>query len=93
MFPIFGFLGMTTGIRIVSGILIALEFSAPGPPLVPSSMAKHPSLGVGSIVAPLLGGWLALAGYDWLFIASAGMGIVALAVMHWMVKEPRLKLG
>ena len=92
MFPIFAFLGMTTGIRIVSGILIALEFSAPQDR--PSYIGiANTSLGVGSIVAPLLGGWLALAGYDWLFIASAGMGIVALAVMHWMVKEPRLKLG
>ncbi len=88
MFLIFGFLGMTTGIRIVSGILIALEFSAPQDR--PSYIGiANTSLGLGSIVAPLLGGWLALAGYDWLFVASAVMGMVALGMMHWWVKEPR----
>ena len=62
MFPIFAFLGMATGIFIVSGILIALEFSAPQDR--PSYIGiANTSLGLGSIIAPLLGGWLALSGY------------------------------
>lgn len=88
MFPIFAFLGMATGIFIVSGILIALEFSAPQDR--PSYIGiANTSLGLGSIIAPLLGGWLALSGYDLVFIASACMDLLALAVMHWAVKEPR----
>ena len=88
MFPIFAFLGMATGIFIVSGILIALEFSAPQDR--PSYIGiANTSLGLGSIIAPLLGGWLALSGYNLVFIASACMDLLALAVMHWAVKEPR----
>jgi len=92
IFPIFALLGLTVGIRIVSGILIALEFSAPQDR--PSYIGiANTSLGMGSIVAPLLGGWLALVGYDLLFIASAGAGVAALAVMHWAVREPRQRSG
>jgi hypothetical protein len=47
------------------------------------------SVGLISVVAPLLGAWLASNGYNWLFALSAGVNLVALVLMRWWVQEPR----
>ena len=46
-------------------------------------------LGIVSMAGPLIGAWLAMTGYDWLFAASAAISLLALAAMHWWVREPR----
>jgi hypothetical protein len=46
-------------------------------------------VGLVSVVAPLLGAWLASISYDWLFALSAGVNLLALVLMRWWVREPR----
>jgi hypothetical protein len=46
-------------------------------------------VGLVSIIAPLLGAWLAGISYNWLFALSAGINLVALAMLRWWVQEPR----
>jgi MFS family permease len=87
-YPAFGLIGAASGISIVSGVLVALEFSLPQhrPTYVGIANTAH---GVGSVLAPLVGGLIATAGYSWLFGLSAVMGLGALSVMHYVVQEPR----
>jgi hypothetical protein len=47
------------------------------------------SVGLISVIAPLLGAWLASNGYNRLFALSAGVNLVALVLMRWWVQEPR----
>ncbi len=42
-----------------------------------------------NIVAPFIGAALAGAGYGILFIVSAGVNLLAYAVLRWGVDEPR----
>jgi len=45
-----------------------------------------------TFIAPLLGGWLAdSAGYPATFIASAVLGMITAALLHWYVRDPRLR--
>lgn len=85
---VFGVLGMAAGTRIVSGILIPLEFarSEHRPSYVGIS---NTTMGVGSALAPLVGGLLAWYGYTILFAVGAFLAVVAFAVMRWWVAEPR----
>ncbi|RME50727.1 MAG: MFS transporter [Caldilineae bacterium] len=87
-FVVFFLFGASAGIRIVSGVLIPLEFARPNhrPTYVGLS---NTTMGVGSALAPLVGGLLAEVGYNWLFAASALVGVLALSAMHWAVTEPR----
>jgi MFS family permease len=87
-YPVFVLLGAASGISIVSGVLVALEFSAPQdrPTHVGIANTTH---GVGSLLSPLLGGLLATTGYAWLFALSAAVGLAALWVMRYAVREPR----
>jgi MFS family permease len=85
---VFVLLGFTEGSLIVSGIPVAMEFSAPEKR--PTYMGlTNSSVGVVSMVAPLLGAWLALIGYNWLFAASAFVSLLALIALRWWVQEPR----
>ena len=87
-FAVFFLQGMATGIRIVSGILIPLEFARADHR--PSYVGiANTTAGIGSALAPLVGGLLAWFGYDVLFAVSALLGVVALAAMRWGVAEPR----
>jgi MFS family permease len=49
-------------------------------------------MGIGSALAPLVGGALAWFGYDILFAIGALLAVVAFAVMRWWVAEPRTGL-
>jgi MFS family permease len=85
---VFACWGMSFGISIVSGILIILEFSPPAHR--PSYIGlTNTGVGIASGIAPLLGGWLASFSYHWLFALSAGINLLAVALLHWQVKEPR----
>ncbi len=85
---VFFLLGITEGATIVSGILVVMEFSAPDKRPTYAGMTNT-TVGVISMIGPLIGALLAAAGYDWLFAASAVISLLALAAMHWWVREPR----
>ena len=91
-FAVFLLLGFYTGAKIVSGTLLVLEFC---------STEKRPTYvgiantlaGIGSMIAPVIGAWLALAGYEWLFVFSMGASVVAFLMMRFWVREPRFELA
>ncbi|GAB4537041.1 MAG: MFS transporter [Anaerolineae bacterium] len=87
-YAVFVLLGITLGAIIVSGILVAMEFCEPQRRPTYAGMANT-GVGVISVAAPLLGAWLASVSYDWLFALSAGVNLLALALMRWWVREPR----
>jgi len=87
-YAVFFLLGINAGAVIVSGILVVLEFSEPQRRPTYVGLANT-VVGLVSIVAPLLGAWLAGIGYGWLFAASVFINLVALLAMHWWVREPR----
>jgi MFS family permease len=87
-FLVFVLLGFAEGALIVSGIPVAMEFSSAEKR--PTYMGlTNSSVGVVSMVGPLIGAWLALIGYNLLFAASAFVSLLALIVFHWRVHEPR----
>jgi len=69
-------------------MLVVMEFSAPEKRPTYAGLANT-TVGVISMIGPLIGAWLAIAGYDWLFAVSAFVSLLALAALHWWVKEPR----
>jgi MFS family permease len=89
---VFVLLGISIGAAMVSGILVALEFSRPERRPTYAGLANT-TVGVSNIAAPLIGAWLAGASYGWLFAASAAVNLVALAAMRWWVREPRWALA
>jgi MFS family permease len=75
-YAVFALLGVTLGAVIVSGILLVLEFCAP---------QRRPTyVGLANTGVGLAG-----INYNWLFALSAGINLVALAMMRWWVQEPR----
>lgn len=91
-FLVFFLLGFTEGALLVSGIPISMEFSSAEKR--PTYMGlTNSSVGVVSMGGPLLGAWLALIGFNWLFAASAFVSLLALVTFRWRVREPRLLRG
>ncbi len=85
---VFFILGVATGISIVSGVLINVEFS--GPEHRPTYVGiANTTMGIGSVLSPLVGGMLALLGYNLLFVVSAMFGFAALLILATLVQEPR----
>ncbi len=85
---VFFLLGIAAGIMIVSGILINLEFSRAEHRPTYVGIANT-TMGIGGVLAPLLGGAIALFGYNSLFAVSALFGVAALVMMAFVVHEPR----
>ena len=87
-FVVFAVLGIAIGARVVSGILIPLEFahSEHRPSYVGIS---NTTMGIGSALAPLVGGLLAWFGYNTLFAVGAFLAVIAFVAMRWGVAEPR----
>ena len=88
IFAVFFLLGITISAMLVSGIMVNLEFSVPERRPTYVGLANT-TAGITSIVAPLLGAWLASSSYQWLFGVGAAINLVALIALHWWVKEPR----
>ncbi len=87
-YAVFALLGITAGGIMVSGILIVMEFCEPGRRPTYVGLAST-GVGLASMVAPLLGAWLASVSYGWLFALATAVNLVALVAMHWWVREPR----
>lgn len=85
---VFFLVGVATGISIVSGVLINMEFSRPENRPTYVGIANT-TMGIGNVLAPLVGAVLALAGYNLLFILSAMFGFAALITLATAVQEPR----
>jgi MFS family permease len=85
---VFFLLGIQVSSTLVSGILVALEFSEAERRPTYVGMANT-AVGLVSITAPLLGAWLAGIDYGWVFAASAAISLAAMATMRWWVREPR----
>ncbi len=90
-YPVFALLGLNTSTVFVSGLLAPLEFAEPQ--RRPTYIGlTNTTVGVGTVVAPLVGAWLAGLDYDLLFAVSAGISLAAFVAMHWWVREPRKTL-
>lgn len=87
-FVAFLLLGIYLAATIVSGIMIVMEFAGRNQRPTYAGITNT-GVGVINMVAPLIGGWIALAGYPWLFAASAALGLVALGLLHVWVADPR----
>jgi len=85
---VFALLGVISAALFVSGILMVMEFSAPERRPTYVGLANT-GTGLVSMLAPMIGAWLASAGYGWLFAVTAGVNLAALAALHWGVQEPR----
>lgn len=85
---VFFLIGISGGIMIVSGILINLEFSRTEHRPTYVGIANT-TMGIGGIMAPLIGGAIALIGYNSLFAVSAFFALAAFAMMVFVVVEPR----
>jgi MFS family permease len=84
----FFFIGLSIGVSIVSGTLISMEFSTPE--RRPTYMGiANTIVGLGSVIAPLIGGFLALYGYTWAFATSVIVCLLGLMLMRRTVREPR----
>lgn len=88
IYATFFLLGISYSSVLVSGIMVTLEFSRPERRPTYVGIANT-AVGLVSIVAPLLGAWLAGLDYGWLFAVGAVVNVAALVAMHWWVREPR----
>lgn len=87
-YVIFVLLGTSLGATIVSGVLMAMEFSSAQQ--LPTYVGiANTTVGLGSALAPLAGGWLAIYSYDWLFILSALFSLASVLLIYWKVIDPR----
>lgn len=85
---VFFLMGVGSGVSIVSGILINLEFSLPEYRPTYVGIANT-TMGIGSALAPLIGAGLAYLGYNSLFVVSACFAIAAFVLLTFFVREPR----
>jgi MFS family permease len=88
IYVVFFLMGINLGAILVSGILVALEFSEPQRRPTYAGMTNT-SVGIVGMAAPLLGAWLAAVDYGWLFATGAAVNLCALVAMRWWVREPR----
>ncbi len=88
MYAAFFLVGVNLSAMLVSGILVALEFSEPRRRPTYAGLTNT-TVGLVSVAAPLLGTWLASVDYGWLFAVAAAINLAALATMRWWVREPR----
>jgi MFS family permease len=88
-FAIFFLRGAVSSGTFISGISIAYEFT--DPENRPTYIGLANTLpGVVAAIAPLIGGWLAVAiSYQSMFMLAAVIGVVSLALLRFGVREPR----
>jgi len=88
-YVVFVLVGASAAGFILSGIMIVFEFCEPE--IRPTYIGLNNSvMGVFAALTPLLGGWLVITvGYQALFVISFIISLVGLALLRWMVREPR----
>jgi MFS family permease len=84
-YAVFALLGVYVAGMIISGLLIVMEFTDRSSRPTYAGIANT-GVGLANTVAPLVGGWLALYGYHWLFFASTLLGLI---LLHIWVEDPR----
>ncbi len=87
-FLVFALQGVAGAGIFVSGIVLVLEFCQPEQVPTYSGLANT-IVGISAVLAPLVGTALAALDYTLLFAVSAGVNLIALALMAWWVQEPR----
>ncbi len=91
-YPVFFLRGAVFAGTFISGVSIVMEFTGHENRATYIGLANTVP-GVAGSVAPLFGGWLAGAvSYQWMFILSAGIGIISWGLLRFSVKEPRASL-
>lgn len=88
-YAVFALLGVSGGIMFTTTLNMVVEFANESNRV--TYIGLHGTLiAPATMIAPLLGGWLAdTAGFEVLFVASAVCGAVALAVLTFLVRDPR----
>jgi MFS family permease len=90
MFAVFVTLGAVYGADVLSMIGIVMEFSQRQDRPTYIGLANSVT-GLFAALAPVLGGWIASrANYSLTFATGLLVTLAAWAVMHWVVREPRL---
>lgn len=91
-YPVFFFLGLAAGITTVSAILSCMEFSHRDH--LPTYVGVGNTVsGLGSAIAPIIGGLLAVISYNLLFGVSTVISAIALILLIFGVREPRRVLS
>lgn len=85
---VFFLMGLFRGVRMVSSMLVVLEFCTPEKRPTYIGLANTLT-GIGSMVAPLFGAGLVTIGYSWVFIASMLTSFAAVLMLRFWVKDPR----
>jgi len=89
MYVVFAAVGAFSASDILSMIGIVMEFGNPVDGTTYFGLANTIP-GLFAAVAPVIGGWLASrVDYRMTFAVAAGLSVVAWAVLHWRVQEPR----
>jgi MFS family permease len=88
-YVVFALRGAYLAGSLLSGIAIALEFSAPD--MRPTYIGLNSTFsGVAAVLAPLVGSLLAdLLGFQALFFIGSAVGACGLVMLRWLVREPR----
>ncbi len=84
----FVLIGFGFGAQATAGIMLTLEFAAPGRQPTYAGLVNT-SLGLAGIVAPLAGAWLAARSFTILFLLSAILELAALVMLLVRVADPR----
>ena len=88
-YVVFALFGGSIAGSILSGSMIALEFSTPErrPTYIGLNSTAN---GITSGIAPIIGGFLAgLLGFKSMFTITAAFGVIGFILLHWWVQEPR----
>ena len=85
---VFFLMGLFRGMRMVSSMLVVLEFCTSDKRPTYLGLANTLT-GLGSMIAPLVGAGLVMIGYSWVFIASMLTSLVALLMLRFLVRDPR----
>lgn len=89
---VFFLMGTFQGMRMVSSVLVVLEFCVPEKRPTYLGMANTLT-GLGSMIAPIIGAGLVAVGYSWVFAASMVTSLIAFLMMRFLVNDPRFVGG
>ncbi|MCB0107271.1 MAG: MFS transporter, partial [Caldilineaceae bacterium] len=89
---VFFFMGLFRGMRMVSSMLVILEFCPPEKRPTYLGLANTLT-GIGSMVAPLVGAGLVWVSYSWVFAASTVASLAALLMLRFWVSDPRFVIA